>query len=346
MQNAKKKIAVFFTGGTISMKKSQSGGVDLQASNPLASSTEKSMDDFLKANNVELIQELVFGEPIPSSQMTEQLMFTLRRAILEKVHSEKVDGVVITHGTDTLEETAFFLDLTVDHSIPIAITGAMRSSDALGADGVYNYQCAIKTAICDEAKGMGTLLVFNGEIHAAGDVTKTHATDLATFKSPDFGAIGAITEKGVVFRRKLNPRKVFNIQGMGKKVILIKAFAGIDTTFFDALEALEEKQAGENKPPAIDGLVIEAFGAGNLPAKLVGCLKKLEERKIPMVLATRCLSGSVQEVYDYAGGGKSLKRELKSLIFSNGLSGVKSRLKLAVLLEGVASPEELEGVWV
>ena len=334
----KKKIAVFFTGGTISMKKSENGGVNLQNSNPLADNIEKSMQDFLSANNVELIQEMAFGAPIPSPQITEQHMFALRSAILEKINSEQIDGVVVTHGTDTLEETAFFLDLTLEHTIPVAVTGAMRSSDALGADGVYNYQCAIKTAMCNEATGMGAMVVFNGEIHAARSVTKTHATDLATFKSPEFGPIGAVMEKGVVFGRKLAVRPHYDINGMTKKVMLIKAFAGIDSTIFEALDALEEKQGSF----PFDGLVIEAFGVGNLPAKIVGCLKKLEDKKIPMVLATRCLTGTVHGVYDYAGGGKNLKSEIKSLIFSNGLSGPKSRLKLTVLLEKKLDIKEIE----
>ena len=345
IQKTKKKIAVFYTGGTISMKKSEDGGVNLQDRNPLTDNIGRSMEDFLKANNVELVQEQVFGTPIPSSYINEQHMLTLRNAILKKLNSENVDGVVVTHGTDTLEETSYFLDLTVDHSVPVVATGAMRSSDALGADGVHNYQCAIRVAMCDEAKGMGTMVVFNDDIHAALNVTKTHTTNAATFQSPGIGAIGAVTEKGVVFTRKLIPRAHYDVKSMTKNVMLIKAFAGINPLVFEAFEALEEKrikeQGGSHFP--IDGLVIEAFGAGNLPPAIVDCLKKLENRKIPIVLASRCLTGSVQGIYDYFGGGKSLKtKEVKDIIFSNGLSGVKSRLKLAVLLEKTSDPKEIE----
>ena len=350
MRNTKKKIAVFYTGGTISMKKSEAGGVNLQDSNPLADNISKNMDDFLKTNNIELVQELVFGEPIPSAYVSEQHMLILRNAILEKIDSGNVDGVVVTHGTDTLEETAWFLDMTVDRSVPVVVTGAMRSSDALGSDAVYNYQCAIRAAMCDEAKGMGTIVVFNDDIHAARDVTKTHTTNLATFQSPGLGPIGAMTEKHVVFTRKLPPRAHYDIKSMTKNVMLVKAFAGINSLVFEAFEALEEKRireqpgSREHKHFPIDGFVIEALGAGNLPPRIIDCLKKLEDRKIPIVLASRCLAGSVQDIYGYVGGGKNLKtKEVKDIIFSNGLSGVKARLKLAVLLEKTSDPKEIEG---
>jgi len=343
MQNAKKKIAVFYTGGTISMKKDDGGGVNLQSSNPLTSGVDKMMDDFLNAHNIELVKEQVFGAPIPSSYMTEQHMLKLRNAILEKINSEKVSGVVVTHGTDTLEETAYFLDITVGHAVPVVITGSMRSSDALGSDAVYNYQCALRVAASDEAKGMGAMVVLNGDIHAARSVTKTHTTNLATFQSPGFGPVGTVTEKSVVFGRKLVPSAHYDVKSMTKNVMLIKAFAGMNTLIFESLEALGEQRLSKNKPYPIDGLVIEAFGAGNLCPVIVDGLKKLEARKIPMVLASRCLHGSVQDIYEYAGGGKNLKtKEFKDIIFSNGLNGQKARLKLAVLLEKTSNPKEIE----
>ena len=343
MQNAKKKIAVFYTGGTISMRKDDGGGVNLQSNNPLTSGVDKIMDDFLNANNIELVQEQVFGAPIPSSYMTEQRMLQLRSAILEKINSEKVNGVVVTHGTDTLEETAYFLDITIDSPVPVVVTGSMRSADALGSDAVYNYQCAIRVAASDEAKGMGAMVVLNGDIHAARSVTKTHTTNLATFQSPGFGTIGAVMEKRVAFARKLTPSAHYDVKRMTKNVILVKAFAGMNSLIFESIEALGEKRLSEGKPFPIDGLVIEAFGAGNLCPAIVDGLKKMEARKIPIVLASRCLNGSVQDIYEYEGGGKSLKmKEMKDIVFSNGLSGQKARIKLAVLLEKTSNPKEIE----
>ena len=325
----KKKIAVFHTGGTISMKKDEDGGLDLQKDNPIAKSS---------VSEVELVQEQIFG--VSSPQMNEQTMITLRNEIVKKVAQEKVDGVVVTHGTDTLEETAFFLDITVPHTLPVVVTGAMRSSDELGSDALYNYKCAINVAAMGEvAKHAGTMVVFNGEIHSARNVTKTHTTNLATFKSPDTGPIGFMTAKGFVFDRLPTPSKQHNVDKITKKVMLIKAFAGIDSMVFDALDVLGEKQG---KFP-IDGLVLEAFGAGNLPHWIVPCLQKLEQRGIPIVLTSRCIGGIAQEIYDYSGGGKRLKeKDVPGIIFSNGLNGPKSRLKLLVLLETTSDPKEIE----
>lgn len=325
----KKKIAVFHTGGTISMKKDEDGGVNLQKDNPLAKSL---------VSEVEPVQQQIFG--VASAQMSEQTMITLRNEIVKVIAQENADGVVVTHGTDTLEETAFFLDITVPHTVPVVVTGAMRSSDDLGSDALYNYKCAINVAAMgDEVKHAGTMVVLNGEIHAARSVTKAHTTNLAAFKSPDAGPIGFMTAQGIVFDRLPAPGKQYDVDKITKSVMLVKSFAGINSLFFDALDALGEKQG---KFP-IDGLVIEAFGAGNVPQRIVPCLQKLEQRGIPIVLASRCFGGMVQEIYDYSGGGKSLKtREVPSIIFSNGLNGPKSRLKLLVLLETTSDIKEIQ----
>ena len=331
----KKKIIVFHTGGTISMKKDDSG-VDVHGGNALVAGMAELMDIFLLKHPAELIHKQIFE--IASPQMTEGHMFELRQAILEVIG--KVDGVVVTHGTDTLEETSYFLDITVPHTIPIATIGAQRSFDEVSSDAMRNFQCAVLTAMCDEAKDMGTMIVVNEEIHAARSVTKSHTSNVATFESPGFGYIGIITANDqVFFGRKLKSAPCYDIRGMSKKVMLIKIFGGIDSTVFDAFEALAEKN---NKYP-FDGLVIEALGVGNVPARIVPCLQKVESRGIPIVLTSRCVSGIPQFIYGYSGGGKSLKtKEVKSIIFSHGLNGPKARLKLAVLLENSLSHAEIE----
>ena len=331
-----KKIAVFHTGGTISMKKDSAGGVDVRGGNALVGGVAALMDDFLAKYPVELIQEQIFE--IASPQMTEDHMFKLRQAIL--AIKDKVDGAVFTHGTDTLEETSYFLDMTVPHTLPIVGIGAMRSFNEVGSDAVRNYQSAILTAMSDEAKNMGTMVVMNEEIHAARSVTKTHSQNVATFASPGYCYIGTLAADGSVsFGRRLKDVPCYDISGMSKKVMLIKTFAGIDDTVFDAFEALAEKQG---RFP-LDGLVIEALGVGNVPARIVHNLQRIEKRGVPMVLTSRCLFGSAQTVYSYAGGGKSLKsEEVKGIIFAPNLNGPKARLKLAVLLEMGKSNAEIE----
>jgi L-asparaginase len=324
----KKKVAVFHTGGTISMKKNEDGSVNFQENNPLVNCV---------LDSAELVEEQIFN--ISSPNMTEHTMVELANAIKKKLNSDNFDGVVVTHGTDTMEETAYFLDITVPATIPIVITGAMRSFNDLGSDGLFNYQSAIRVAISDGAKGMGTMIVFNEQIHAALSVTKAHATNLAGFQSPGFGPIGFITPKDVIFGRFLPSHTHYEVDSIAKNVLLIKIHAGINSTIFDALEALAEKQG---KYP-IDGLVVEALGTGNVPARIVECLQQVESRGIPIILATKCFDGIAQDLYDYSGGGRALKmKEVKSIIYSNGLSGPKARLKLAILLEKTTDIKEIE----
>jgi len=334
MQGGTKRIAVFFTGGTISMRQGEQGGLNMQAVNPIAGG----VDDFLRANNIELIEEQAFECSVPSPYITEQHMLTLRGKIIKAIDNENADGVVVTHGTDTLEETAYFLDLTLPVKVPVVVTGSMRSPDMPGSDALHNYQCAIRVAASALVTGLGTLVVFADEIHAAREVTKNHSTSLTAFGSPQFGPMGMLTPEGIVLRNWPPYDMRCPIEQMSKKVLLIKAYAGMDSMMFDALDALAEKRGSF----PIDGLVIEAMGAGNLPERLAGCLRALAQRGIPIVLATRCINGRVCGIYEYPGGAKHLKAELPGIIFSGGLSGVKSRIKLAVLLENGLSLGEIE----
>ena len=309
------------------MVKDGSDCVDSRGQNALVAGMKDYMDAFLEKHPAKLYHEQIFE--IASPQMTENHMFKLRQAIIEVM--DKVDGVVVTHGTDTLEETSFFLDITVPHTIPIATIGALRSFNEVSSDAMKNFLCAVLTAMSDEAKDMGTLVVANEEIHAARCVTKIHTSNVATFASPGFGYVGIITaDDNVFFGRRLIPNPWYDIGGMSKKVMLIKTYAGIDSTVFDAFEALAEK----NQKYPFDGLVIEALGVGNVPARIVKCLQDVEKRGIPIVFTSRCVGGIAQTIYGYSGGGKSLKsKEVKSIIFSHGLNGPKARIKLAVLLE-------------
>ncbi len=321
----KKKIAVFHTGGTIAMKQdSETGAVTPQEENPLL---DVNQDLF---QNVELIVENILN--LPSPHITEQEMLRLQKAISEKIATNHIDGVVITHGTDTLEETAYFLDLTIEHNIPIVITGAMRSSNELGSDGLHNYITAIRVALSDEAKNVGVMVVLNDEIHAARNVTKTHTSNVATFQSPQFGPIGIVTKNEVLIFQKLLRHEFYNIHQVTKNVVLLTAHAGMDGLIFDALE----------RSP-IHGLVIEGLGQGNLPPKAVVGLKNLLGKGIPVILVSRCLNGVTEGVYGYEGGGKHL--EELGVIFSNGLSGQKARLKLMVALEISSQHDELEKIF-
>jgi len=313
-----KHILALHTGGTISMTADDSGAMSPSATNPLLDA-----NPVLNAR-VDLTTEDIFN--VPSPHMTPQLMLQLTKRI-EKAEAEGIDGVVITHGTDTLEETAYFLDLTLGSTIPIVVTGAMRSSNEIGSDGLYNFQTAIQTAASEGAKGKGVLVVMNDEIHTARYVTKTHTTNVATFRTPTFGPIGIVTHDSARFFQELINQEASTIDHVVDNVFMLKAFSGMDSTMFDML------------PDDTNGLVIEALGAGNLPPATLDGVQRLLDRDIPVVLVSRCFNGVAEPVYDYEGGGVQLKK--MGVIFCQGLNGQKARIKLIVGLSNGKSGEEL-----
>lgn len=307
-----KKLLILHTGGTISMKEGENGKVSPSARNPLLDALER------LNHPAELHQESVFN--VPSPHITLDHWLVLKDRIEQAVNEEHFDGIVITHGTDTLEETAYFLDLALNINVPIAITGAMRSSNELGSDGLINLQSAILVALSEDSKGKGVLVVMNDEVHHAKFVTKTHTTNVATFQTPTFGPCGLITKNNVIYFQKLTAYECFPVREITKNNIqLVKAYAGMDSFLLEQLAH-----------HGCDGVVIEALGAGNLPPTSLKGVHALLEANIPVVLVSRAFHGVTQDVYDYLGGGKELKQQ--GVIFTTGLSGQKARIKLLVLL--------------
>ena len=297
-----KRLLILHTGGTISMKEGENGKVSPSARNPLLDALER------LNHPAELHQESIFN------------VLVLKYRIEKAANEEHFDGIVITHGTDTLEETAYFLDLALNINVPIAITGAMRSSNELGSDGLINLQSAILVALSEDSKGKGVLVVMNDEVHHAKFVTKTHTTNVATFQTPTFGPCGLITKNNVIYFQKLTAYESFPVQKITKNNIqLVKAYAGMDSFLLEQLAH-----------HGCDGVVIEALGAGNLPPTSLKGVHALLEANIPVVLVSRAFHGVTQDVYDYLGGGKELKQQ--GVIFTTGLSGQKARIKLLVLL--------------
>ncbi len=314
-----KRILVLHTGGTIAMKEdSLTGGVSPDVSNPLMDAPIHIDED------VELIVEDIFNLPSPHMTPTEMLQLKER---IQLAHISGVTGVVITHGTDTLEETAFFLDTTIGSQLPIVITGAMRSSNEIGSDGLYNFESAIRVAKCPEANNKGVLVVMNDEIHSARYVTKTHTTNIATFRTPTLGPIGLVTKHRILFMQELLNSQQIDVDRVDGLFPIMKAYAGMTGELF---EALADSQ--------IDGLVIEALGAGNLPPQTIEPLKKLIDRQIPVVLVSRCFNGIAEPVYDYPGGGIELQQ--LGIIFCNSINSQKARIKLLIAKNrGLTLPE-------
>ena len=308
-----KKIAIIFNGGTISMKIDEK----IKAAVP-SLSAEEIMSMIPGVEEYAEIEAYTFSS-MPSPHMTLETMLKLSKFTTELVEREDIDGVVITHGTDTLEETAYLLDLTVRTKKPVVVTGAMRSGSELGYDGPFNLATSICTAISDEAVGRGVLVCFNGELNSASEVTKANSMALNAFRTPNFGPIGIVDNDNVIFYRDANYSEKYDVSEIKKQVALIKCVVDMDSSYIDYLI---EKGCG--------GIVIEALGRGNVPPKMVDGIKKATELNIPVVVVSRCFEGRVFESYGYEGGGKKLKD--LGVIFGDTLPGQKARIKLILAI--------------
>ncbi|PAV29592.1 L-asparaginase [Virgibacillus profundi] len=306
-----KDILIIHTGGTISMlENKETGEITTTGKHPLTDA-QYFYQTYANINEI-------FEYDLPSPQITPKHMLGLAKRIKDVISS--YDGIVVTHGTDTLEETAYFLNLVLETDKPVILTGAMRSSNEIGSDGLYNLISSIRVAVEDEASYKGVLVVMNDEIHTAGNVTKTSTNNVATFQSPQFGPIGIITKDSIIFHHTVISRYTHSVESISKNVFLLKAYAGMDQPIIHALH-----QANP------DGLVIEGLGQGNLPKEAIIPLQKILDDQIPVVLVSRCYQGIVQPTYGYEGGGRQLKE--MGVIFTNGLTGPKARIKLLIALE-------------
>ncbi|HDD0566939.1 TPA: asparaginase [Staphylococcus aureus] len=316
-----KHLLVIHTGGTISMSQDQSNKVVTNDINPISMHQDV-------INQYAQIDELnPFN--VPSPHMTIQHVKQLKDIILEAVTNKYYDGFVITHGTDTLEETAFLLDLILGIEQPVVITGAMRSSNEIGSDGLYNYISAIRVASDEKARHKGVMVVFNDEIHTARNVTKTHTSNTNTFQSPNHGPLGVLTKDRVQFHHMPYRQQASENVNEKLNVPLVKAYMGMPSDIFSFYSR-----------EGIDGMVIEALGQGNIPPSALEGIQQLVSLNIPIVLVSRSFNGIVSPTYAYDGGGYQLAQQ--GFIFSNGLNGPKARLKLLVALSNNLDKAEIK----
>lgn len=318
-----KKILIIFTGGTFSMK--------------IDSATGSAIPHFSGGELVALIPELNqlaeisihdFGK-YPGPHMTPELMFQLSNEVQNFISNKECDGVVITHGTDTLEETAYLLDLQIKTSKPIVLTGSMKNSSEADWDGPKNLLDSVTICTSPNANGLGVLVCLNGEINAASEVTKTHTDDIETFHSLDFGALGFVQNGRVIFNRLPRKLEILASSKIDSKVDLIKCYAGMDEKFFKF-----------SAKTGVSGLVVEAMGVGNVPPRAFEGIKSVVEKNIPVVLVSRCPAGETLDIYGYPGAGKWLHQI--GVIFADYLNGQKARIKLMLALGKTSDKTELK----
>lgn len=254
--------------------------------------------------------------------MTPELMWRTAQAARSALVDDGVDGVVITHGTDTTEETLYLVDLVAGDATDrggIAVACAMRSAGEVGADGPRNLLDAARVVTHPDSRGRGALLAVNQEIHAARWATKTDTTNVSTFRSWPGGPVGYLEADVPHFVLDTPPRPPVG-DHLDTAVALVKAWTGMDDALLRWL--VDEQQ--------IHGLVVEGTGAGNVPGSMMPGIDHAVDRGIPVVIASRCVTGRPQPVYGGPGGGVTLAQH--GAIRSNGLNGPKARLALMVAL--------------
>jgi L-asparaginase/archaeal Glu-tRNAGln amidotransferase subunit D len=242
-------------------------------------------------------------------------------AEITKRFDDGATGAVVTQGTDTIEETSFALDLLVRRPQPVVVTGAMRNPTLAGPDGPANLLAAVQVAASPQAAGLGTLVVFNDEIHAARFVRKTHTSSTATFRSLTVGPVGWVVEghPRIAFRAAELRCAPISAGAEIPAVALLKSTLGDDSRLIEQVAAV-----------GYAGLVVEAFGGGHVPAHVVPALDRLAGR-MPVVLASRTGSGEVlRETYGFPGSERDLLS--RGLIHAGFLDGPKSRILLSLLL--------------
>lgn len=306
------KVCLFATGGTIASRFDEETG-DVRV--------KSSSDYFIDIGRrwvPEIEVEAVDFCDIGSYALDIETAFRLVTTVSEALRRPDVAGAVVTHGTDTLEETAFLADLLIDSDKPVVFTGAQRAADEPDCDGPRNLADALRVAASKEARGLGCLVVFEQEIHAARDATKTHASQVATFQSAEHGKLGEVDRGRVILHRRPARRPIYRCDRIEPRVDLVKMVMGADRRFIDLAVASGAK-----------GLVIEAFGRGNVTPEGLAAVRDAVAAGIPVLVASRCPRGRVAPVYGGSGGSGLLQARA---MFAGDLSAIKARILLAVLL--------------
>lgn len=306
-------IVLVFTGGTISMRYDPIAGGAVPA---LAG-----RDILELVPQLREIADLEIDEfgAFPGPHMTTERMWELRNRIATHVARRDVSGVVVTHGTDSLEESAYLVSRSLASDKPIVFTGAMRTASDLGWDGPANLGAAVRVAASPESTGFGVLVVLSDRVYPGLDVTKAHTHMLDAFESPGLGPLGVVDDGRVIFRRALpSPCEVISAPRLGGPVDIVYAYAGADSRLLDAA-----RTDG-------NGVVVAAMGRGNVPPAMVPGIERWLGDGKPVVVASRALRGRVGQTYGYHGGGRRL-HDL-GVIFAGSRRPQQARIDLMLAL--------------
>lgn len=316
------KVLVMTTGGTIAMR------YDPVKRGNVPAVCGKDLIEAVPPLGEICSPEVVEFANIPSFHMSPDIMLRLAQDTEKALSLPDVAGVVITHGTDTLEETAYFIDCCLAPEKPVCLVGALRSNSDISSDGPYNIYCAALAAVSPKLRGYGALIVMNGEIHAAAAVTKMYRSAVQAFASPFWGPVGHIDMEGIHTRYTPVRSPRMRVSPPLKHVPLLKVYTGMDTRLFDALLDMD-----------MDGLVIEGYGLGNVPAAIIPGIERVLRKGIPVVASSRVPVGRTLGAYVVEGGAGHLRS--LGVILSGSLSSQKARIKLMLALGLTDDPEKV-----
>lgn len=308
-----KKVVMLTTGGTIASKPNKESGK--LASGALTGEELAAMCHL--PENIEVIIESVFQKA--SIHITFEDLVVLKNKIEMYFKDLEVAGVVVTHGTDTMEETAYFLDLTIEDERPVIVTGSQRSPEDLGSDVYINLRHAIYSACSEDLKGVGTVVVFNERIFAARYVKKEHASNIQGFNAFGFGYLGIIDNDEVYIFQKPVKREYFAIKTAIPQVDIIKCYIGADGKFIKAA-----------RESLVKGMILEGVGRGQVAPKMMAEIEEAISEGIKIVVTTSAEEGAVYTTYDYRGSAFDLYK--KGVILGSDYDSKKARIKLAVAL--------------
>jgi L-asparaginase len=317
-------VVMIATGGTIAMK------IDPIKKAPVpAISGEDLLSTVPEIAKVARIEVINLAN-VPSDYMDPVLWVKLQKAVLVALARPEVAGVIVSHGTDTLEETAYFLDLTVNHEKPIVLIGAQHNASERDFDGPRNLVNAARICVSPEAKGKGAMIALNNQINAAREVSKTHTSDVETFKSGDFGFLGNVDSDRVLFYRTPSRRQHIPLtQDNMPYVEIVAMFGGADGTMIKAAVAAGAK-----------AIVVQGLGWGNMNIPMYEAVLEAIAKKVVVIVSTRVPNGRVLPVYGFKGGGKTLKDA--GAVMADNLSPQKARILAMLVLQKTSDPNEFQ----
>jgi L-asparaginase len=269
---------------------------------------------------------------LPGPHMTPARMIELACLVASELARPEISGVVITHGTDTLEETAFLLNEVLPREKPVVLVGALRNSSEQGWDGPENLRMAVRVAAAPEAAGLGVLVAMAGQILAGSEVVKTATVAPDTFQNRNSGPLGYVERERIVISRRPVWTRPSLAPRLDERVELIPVAAGTDGRFID----FAREQGAQ-------GLVLVALGCGNVPPAVVPAIERALRGGLIVIITSRCWRGRVVDSYAYEGAGRQLTR--LGAILGGGLSAAQARIRLMLLLGNGCDPSRIRAAF-